>query len=141
MAINTIQNFRNGEKVTGFRVVVSNSGGGGNLFATDTNLRDMVKLVAINKNAAPVTLTIYETDTSGSNPEKIHVISIPANSGQQAGAAAVRLLNDPTYQIPGARYDAFGNYFFRVAPGKLLKVESSVASDLILYGDLESYEA
>lgn len=141
MAINTTQHFRNANKVITFRTVVSNAGGGADMFPADaTYLRDLTKLIAINKNAAPVTLTIYETDNAGANAEKIHVVSIPANSGQLAGSLAIKLINDPTYQISGVRYDAFGNFFFRVAPGKKLKAESSVASDLILYGELEGYE-
>src|SRR5690606_4619805 len=101
---------------------------------------DLTKLICTNVTSNPVTLTVYETDSAGANPTKIHVISIPASSGNEAGAVSIRLLQDTTYQLPGVRYDAFGNFFLRISPGKKLRAQASVDNALFLIGELESYE-
>lgn len=134
------QNFRNADRVVPFRMAVMIAVA--DMFTADAlYLRDLTKLICTNVTGAPVTLTIYETDGAGANPTKIHVISIPASSGNAAGAFAIKLLNDPTYQIPGVRYDAFGNFFLRVAPGKKWRAEASVDNALFLMGETESYQA
>lgn len=138
MAINTTQHFRNADKVVAFRYPVTDTAA--DVFAVDaTYLRDLTKLTCINTSASPVTLSIYESD--GINHDLVHVISIPANAGTAAGSPAIRLMQDPTYQLQGVRFDAFGNYFLRIAKGKKLRAVASTTAVLVLVGELEGYEA
>lgn len=138
MAVNTTQYFRNPAKVLPIYHAVGTSEA--DVFASDaTYLRDVTVLMCINENASTRDLSLYFHD--GTNSKLIAVITIDGSAGQAAGIPTIRLLSDPTKQLPGVRLDAFGSYFIRIPPGCKLRAKASAATSLFLVGQIEGYEA
>lgn len=138
MAVNTTQYFRNPAKVLPVYHAVTASES--DVFSADaTYLRDVTTLVCINENASTRDLSIYVHD--GTNDKLLTVITVAGSAGQAVGIPPVRLISDPSNQIPGVRLDAFGSYFFRIPPGSKIRAKASAASSLFLIGQIEGYEA
>lgn len=139
MALNTQQYFKNPAKVNKVYHAVPITTET-DVFPVDaTYMRDLSTLICINENASSRTLSIYLHD--GTTSKLIAAITVPGSAGQTEASPAVRLLNDPAYQIPMVTQDAFGNYFFRVPPGCKLMAKSSAADSLFLLGTIEGVEA